>query len=167
MAKKCYVGINGISKNVKKIYVGVDGVPKKVKKGYVGVNGVARLFWDAGNSGLNVAIKTSVRDVIINDVPSSASLELYSGKVLTLVNLALAENKFYDSNYTRINANNATYQIITNTPTKLSVLYTGRFIADGSEFYIYYSGYNYKWKVLTSFALRDTYSFVIDVEVIT
>lgn len=49
MAKKCYVGINGIPKNVKNIYVGVNGVPKKVKKGYVGVNGVARLFWDASS----------------------------------------------------------------------------------------------------------------------
>lgn len=48
MAKKAYVGVNGISKNVKNIYVGVNGVPKKVVKGYVGVNGVARLFWDGG-----------------------------------------------------------------------------------------------------------------------
>lgn len=48
MSKKAYVGINGISKNVKNIYVGVNGVPKKVVKGYVGVNGVARLFWDGG-----------------------------------------------------------------------------------------------------------------------
>lgn len=48
MAKKAYVGVNGISKNVKNIYVGVNGVPKKVVKGYVGVNGVAKLFWDGG-----------------------------------------------------------------------------------------------------------------------
>ena len=46
MSKKAYVGINGISKNVKNIYVGVNGVPKKVVKGYVGINGVAKLFWD-------------------------------------------------------------------------------------------------------------------------
>lgn len=46
MAKKAYVGINGISKNVKNIYVGVNGVPKKVIKGYVGVNGVPKVFWD-------------------------------------------------------------------------------------------------------------------------
>lgn len=167
MSKKLYTGVNGIARNVSKMYVGVNGVARKVKKAYVGVDGVARLFWDESSSGLNIAIKTSVRDVYINDEPSSASLELYSGKVLTLVNLALAESRFYDSNYTRINANNAAYQIITNTPTKLSILYTGRFIADGSEFYIFYSGYNYKWKVSTNFALRDTYSFVIDVEVIT
>lgn len=66
MAKKCYVGINGIPKNVKKIYVGVDGVPKKVVKGYVGVNGVARLFWDneKPDNQLDVKIITSMQDAL-------------------------------------------------------------------------------------------------------
>ena len=52
MAKKAYVGINGIAKNVNKMYVGVNGVARKVVKGYVGVNGVARLFWDGGGSSV-------------------------------------------------------------------------------------------------------------------
>ena len=47
MAQKAYVGVNGISRNVKNIYVGVNGVARKVVKGYVGVNGIARQFWGA------------------------------------------------------------------------------------------------------------------------
>ena len=50
MAKKAYVGVNGIAKNVSKMYVGVNGVPKKVLKGYVGVNGVPKLFFDGGST---------------------------------------------------------------------------------------------------------------------
>lgn len=48
MAKKAYVGVNNIARNVKAIYVGVNGVARKVVKGYIGVNGVAQLFWDGG-----------------------------------------------------------------------------------------------------------------------
>lgn len=45
MAKKTYVGVNNIARNVSKMYVGVNGVARKVKKAYVGVNGVAREFY--------------------------------------------------------------------------------------------------------------------------
>ena len=45
MAKKAYVGVNGVAREVSKIYVGVNGVARKVVKGYVGVNGVAQQFW--------------------------------------------------------------------------------------------------------------------------
>lgn len=64
MAQKAYIGINGISKNVKNIYVGVNGVARKVVKGYVGdENGVARLFWDGGEHyDLNVNVTTSIRN---------------------------------------------------------------------------------------------------------
>lgn len=45
MAKKAYIGVSNVAKNIKKMYVGVNGVAKKVKKGYVGVNNIARLFF--------------------------------------------------------------------------------------------------------------------------
>lgn len=45
MAKKVYVGIGDVARNVKKSYIGVDGVARKVKKAYIGVNGIARQFW--------------------------------------------------------------------------------------------------------------------------
>lgn len=48
MAKKEYVGVNAIARNVKKQYVGVNGVARKVKKAYVGVNGVARQCFSGG-----------------------------------------------------------------------------------------------------------------------
>lgn len=50
MAKKAYVGINDIARNISKMYVGVNGVARKVVKGYVGVNGVAQQFWGDGSS---------------------------------------------------------------------------------------------------------------------
>lgn len=45
MAKKTYVGVNNVARNVGKMYVGVNGVARRVKKAYVGVNGVARQFY--------------------------------------------------------------------------------------------------------------------------
>ena len=46
MAKKVYVGIGDVARNVKAIYVGVNGVARRIVKGYVGVNGVARQFYE-------------------------------------------------------------------------------------------------------------------------
>ena len=46
MAKKAYIGVDGVARNVTGIYIGVDGVARKVIKGYIGVDGVARLFYD-------------------------------------------------------------------------------------------------------------------------
>ena len=46
MAKKTYIGVDGVARNVGGIYMGVDGVARKVIKGYIGVDGVARLFYD-------------------------------------------------------------------------------------------------------------------------
>ena len=52
MAKKIYVGVNNIARNVPKAYVGVGGVARKIIKGYVGdANGVARLFFDGSGGG--------------------------------------------------------------------------------------------------------------------
>lgn len=45
MAKKAYVGVNGLARKIKKGYIGVDGVARKIKKGYIGVGGVARPCW--------------------------------------------------------------------------------------------------------------------------
>lgn len=55
--------------------------------------------------------------------------------------------------------------IITDTPTKVSILYTGTFIASGTEFYIAYSQYSGTFRVSNiSFSSGDTYSFIIDIE---
>ena len=45
MARKQYIGVAGIARNVKKGYVGVENIARKVVKGYVGdKDGIARLF---------------------------------------------------------------------------------------------------------------------------
>lgn len=54
MAKKVYVGVNNIAKNVSKMYVGVNNVAKKVTKGYVGVNGVAKQFYQGSTPHIRI-----------------------------------------------------------------------------------------------------------------
>lgn len=49
MAKKMYVGVSDVARNVSKMYVGVNGVARKVAKAYVGVNGVARECYSASS----------------------------------------------------------------------------------------------------------------------
>lgn len=50
MAKKVYVGVNNVARQVKKMYVGVNDKARKVKKGYIGVGGVARPFFSSEGS---------------------------------------------------------------------------------------------------------------------
>ena len=48
MAKKAYIGINGVSKNIPLMYIGVNGIAQKITKAYIGdENGIARLFYEA------------------------------------------------------------------------------------------------------------------------
>ena len=49
MAKKAYIGVDGVARKIKGGYVGVDGVARKIKKAYIGIGGVARPCW-AGDS---------------------------------------------------------------------------------------------------------------------
>ena len=49
MAKKAYIGVNGVARKIKKGYIGVDGKARKIKKAYIGdENGIARLFFSSG-----------------------------------------------------------------------------------------------------------------------
>lgn len=53
MAKKLYIGVDGVAQEAKEIYIGVNGIAKKVIKGYVGdENNIARLFWENEKSYL-------------------------------------------------------------------------------------------------------------------
>lgn len=71
----------------------------------------------------------------------------------------------YNSGAVNIAYNNSV-SIITDTPSKASILFTGTFDRGGTEFYMVDSG-NRPWKVSNiSFSGGDTYSFIIDVEVI-
>lgn len=55
---------------------------------------------------------------------------------------------------------------LTNTPTKVSILFTGVFTSSGTAFYIGAdTNYRRVWKVSNiSFSSGDTYSFIIDIE---
>lgn len=48
MAKKAYIGVEGVARKIKKGYVGVEGLARKIKKAYIGVGGVARPCWSGG-----------------------------------------------------------------------------------------------------------------------
>ena len=48
MAKKAYIGVDGVARKIKKGYVGVDGKARKIKKAYIGIGGVARPCWSGG-----------------------------------------------------------------------------------------------------------------------
>ena len=48
MAKKAYIGVDGIARKIKKGYIGVDGIAHKIKKAYIGIGGVARPCWSGG-----------------------------------------------------------------------------------------------------------------------
>lgn len=47
MAKKVYLGVSNVARNVKAMYVGVGGVARKITKGYIGVGEVAKLFYSS------------------------------------------------------------------------------------------------------------------------
>lgn len=49
MAKKAYIGVDGVAREAKGIYLGIDGVARKIKKAYIGdENGLARLWYEDG-----------------------------------------------------------------------------------------------------------------------
>ena len=48
MAKKTYIGVNNVARQVKKVYIGVNGVARKVKKIYIGVANIARQLFGGG-----------------------------------------------------------------------------------------------------------------------
>ena len=50
MAKKTYIGVNNVARQVKKVYIGVNGVARKVKKIYIGVANIARQVFGGGES---------------------------------------------------------------------------------------------------------------------
>ena len=48
MAKRAYIGVNGVARKIKKGYLGIDGVARRIRKAYIGIGGVARPCWGSG-----------------------------------------------------------------------------------------------------------------------
>lgn len=101
-------------------------------------------------------------NAVLDVNPSSGSKPMNAGYYLALTYEAV----LYDLNHVRI-SDSEHLSIITNTPSKVSILYTGVFTASGTVFNIGYAVFNsIMWKVSNiSFSSGDTYSFVIDIEV--
>ena len=100
---------------------------------------------------------------------SNAVLDVVSGYTpLSLPEyLRLNVSEFHDSSHNALNYQSWNPNVILqNTPTKVSILYSGTFNVGGTEFYIAYTGTEEAWCVSNiSFSAGDVYSFVIDIEV--
>lgn len=75
------------------------------------------------------------------------------------------ESVLYDATQAITTGQSMTFLL--NTPTKVSILFTGKFTTGGTYFYIGTdTNYRRVWKVSNiSFSANDTYAFVIDIEV--
>lgn len=101
---------------------------------------------------------------------SNAVLDVYLGNPLNRDNYLYI---YATGNLTDLSGNivtsNFNKSIISNTPSKVSILFSGGFATSGTEFYIsrLTSGGvpSFAWKVSNiSFSSGDTYSFIIDIE---
>ena len=97
---------------------------------------------------------------------SNAVLDVYNSSARPFaysnyLNIPYEATVYDDQSGNSINGS-ASVNIILNTPTKVSILFTGVFTASGTSFHTNRS----VWGVSNiSFSAGDTYSFVIDIEV--
>lgn len=101
----------------------------------------------------------------------NAIIEPVRSNPLTAGNFSLIFNNgdFYYPNDLTVKMNeNRTATILSQTNTKMSIVYSGTFKRAGTSFYLgdTSSGIGVLWEVSNiSFQIGDTYSFVIDVEI--
>ena len=84
MAKKTYIGVNNVARQVKKVYIGVNGVARKVKKIYIGVANIARQIFGGGE--LSYRYHYKVHNLLRNRYTSlfASSLKLFKIFVIVL-----------------------------------------------------------------------------------
>ena len=95
---------------------------------------------------------------------SNAVLDVNSNnKPMTNINyMELGTGNGVLTNGSSVINTNASVSIIQNTPSKVSLLFTGTFTASGNTCYTNYQ----RWKISNiSFSSGDSYAFVIDIEV--
>lgn len=131
MAKKAYIGVNGVARKIKKGYIGVNTLARKIKKVYIGVGGVARPCWSGGelvywgviDKGVIVG-NSSGRCMhgaeTIGDYAIFAGGEIPSGQT--------NNTTIYNSSLTKTSATflgEARYNIGTATTNNHAIFYTG------------------------------------------
>ena len=136
MAKRMYLGVDGIARRVKKMYVGVEGIARKVKKGYIGVGGLARPFWSGGELAYYGTI-----------TPISESYECEGHAAASVGNYAIFGGGFERQPNDAVNLRNPT--AYNNSLTKMSAppLQIGRgsiSSASSSNFAVFGGGNPYK-----------------------
>ena len=107
---------------------------------------------------------------------SNAVLDVYEGSSSILPATPMAQNNYLKllGGINSISGSSAvttgdSVSVITNTPSKVSILHTGTFAESGTAFLIgqYWDNSNWRapWKVSNiSFSAGDSYSFIIDIE---
>lgn len=93
---------------------------------------------------------------------SNAVLDANSGKPMKSGNYLLLASTSYLYNSAGNIVSTPTVSVITNTPAKVSILFTGTFNQSGTEVFL---GNMTLWRASNiSFSNGDTYSFIIDIE---
>jgi hypothetical protein len=112
MAKKAYIGVDGVARKVKKGYIGVEGLARKIKKAYIGVGGVARPCWSGGtltyygqtyylNSGKRQLAATHIGDFALFGGGSTtggttlSEVEVYNSSLQKTKGEALTQARYY------------------------------------------------------------------------
>lgn len=109
MAKKAYIGVDGVARKIKKGYVGVDGVARKIKKAYIGIGGVARPFWSGGelayygqtptatSAWFNRAAGATVGNYALIGSDGNKVMNAYSSSLVRSIPSAIRESKSYEA----------------------------------------------------------------------
>lgn len=79
MAKKAYIGVEGVARKIKKGYIGVDNVARKIKKVYIGIGGVARPCWSGGELVRYGMITSLPVETSYADAASVGNCAIFSG----------------------------------------------------------------------------------------
>ena len=107
MAKKTYIGVNNVARQVKKVYIGVNGVARKVKKIYIGVANIARQVFGGGelsyygkatslSEARSFLAATSVGNyALFGGGESSSTVDAYNTSLTRTLPTALSEGRGY------------------------------------------------------------------------
>ena len=109
MAKKTYIGVNNVARQVKKVYIGVNGVARKVKKIYIGVANIARQVFGGGelsyygkatalSEARSFLAATSVGNYALfggGGDSSSSTVDAYNTSLTRTSPTALSEARYY------------------------------------------------------------------------